>query len=1045
MSRVTTESAFEDSIEANLLASGWSAGASGSYDVALGLIPGDLVGFLASSQPDEWEALCSRLGGEAQAATRVARYVADQITRRGTVDVLRREVKLNGVSFRVAFFAPANGLTPGLWARYDANRLTVVRQLHHSESRPGDSVDLVLFVNGIPAATAELKNPLTGQSVADAMAQYRTDRNPTDLIFAHRAVVHFAVDPDQVYMTTRLAGEKTVFLPFNQGSGGAGSTGGAGNPVNPGGYRTAYLWERVWDRDAWLGLLGSYVHVEDTYDTTGKKTGQSRLLFPRFHQWDAVQQLVAATRAAGPGVNRLVQHSAGSGKSNTIAWAAHQLSRLHTPSLHGELTDAVRSAGLGVDQPIFHKVIVITDRVVLDRQLQATVAGFEHTPGTIARIDHDSAQLRRALGGNAARIIITTLQKFPVVAEAAAAAAKAGEDAGRVVGQRFAVIVDEAHSSTSGEAIKELKAVLGVPDTVAVTAEQADDHLSLAEVTDAQAEADADDTLDLLAASMTARGKQAKLAFFAFTATPKPKTLELFGEPVTGPDGAGVQVPFHLYSMRQAIEEGFILDVLANYTTYGTYYRLANTAPGVEVDVPVAKASAALARFVSLHPTNLAQKAEIIVEHFRAKTAAKVGGRAKAMVVTRSRLHAVRYKQAIDAYLAKKGYDKGTHGLRALVAFSGTVIDPDAPEVSYTEPLMNGFGESQLPARFALDDYQVLVVAEKYQTGFDQPLLHTMYVDKKLTGVKAVQTLSRLNRTAPGKTDTFVLDFANTAQEIQDAFAPFFEQTSATPTDPNLLYTLQRTITDAGVIDPGEQAAAVTALLAGGAGRQKTVYANLDPAADRYTTLDEEEQRTFRDAVKSYVRAYSFLAQVMTWTEADLESLYLYGRALLPLLPTAPDDPLPQISETVLLTHLRTETREDQADLSLTEGTDEPGNALPGEGTGQQVDSPHSPLSELIDTLNAKFGMDLTDADKVWFEQQKQAIKDDQQVRAVALNNDKTQFRVVLDRFTEAAIIDRHEANGMLFNAFFEKPGFRGALMSFLDTVYEDIRDESAS
>jgi type I restriction enzyme R subunit len=980
--------------------------------------------------------LVARHGGEARARAKLCKRVADELSSRGTIDVLRRGVKDSGVSFQVAFFAPANGLTPGLQERFKANRLAIVRQLHHSESRPQDSVDVTLFVNGIPTATAELKNPLTQQSVAHAMAQYRSDRNPADLIFMHRAVVHFAVDPDQVYMTTKLAGEKTVFLPFNQGSGGAGASGGAGNPVNPDGYRTAYLWERVWSRESWLGLLGSFVHVEDVFDDDGAKTGEKRTLFPRFHQWDAVTKILEATRADGPGVDRLIQHSAGSGKSNTIAWAAHQLSRLHTPAFHGDVSEKVRAAGLGADQPIFHKVIVITDRVVLDRQLQATVSGFEHTPGTIVKIDENSSQLRAALEGNTARVIITTLQKFPVVAEAAT----------QVAGQRFAVLVDEAHSSTTGEAMKDMKKVLTFSGDGSHG--DVDEHEALASAESAEAvlEAAEKDAVDVLAESMTARGRQPNISFFAFTATPKPKTLELFGQREVGPDGSERFAPFHLYSMRQAIEEGFILDVLANYTTYGTYYRLANTEPTEDPDVPVARASAALARFVSLHPTNLAQKAEVIVEHFRQKAASKIDGHAKAMVVTRSRLHAVRYKQAIDDYIAKKGYDKGASSIRALVAFSGTVIDPSSPEVAYTEALMNGFGESQLPKRFASDDYQVLVVAEKYQTGFDQPLLHTMYVDKKLAGVKAVQTLSRLNRIHPGKTDTFVLDFANSAQEIQAAFEPFFEQSIAAPTDPNLLYTLEATLRAAGVLHPVEVGAAVTALLSGKAANQAVVYANLNPAVDRFIALPEDEDRTrFRDALTSYVRAYAFLAQVMPWTERDLEELYLYGKALAPLLPADPGVALPQISDSVLLTHLRTEATGVEEDLSLDKGSETPGVALPGGGAGRQADIPVDKLSHLIQALNDRFGMDLTDADKVWFEQQKQAVKDSDDVRVVALNNDYDQFRIVLEKFAEDAIIDRHQANGVLFNAFFEKPGFREALLEYLGGAYQEIRSESTT
>ena len=1034
MTGVTKESAFEASIEAHLLAHGWAKVSAAAYDVGLGLFPDELSAFLAISQPDEWAELSARLGGEPAARAKVVKRVADEITARGVIDVLRGVVKLNGVSFRVAYFAPANGLTPSLWEHYAANRLGVVRQLHHSESRPGTSIDLALLVNGIPTATAELKNPLTQQSVGHAMDQYRADRNPTDLIFAHRTVVHFAVDPDQVYMTTKLAGAGTVFLPFNQGSGGAGEAGGAGNPANPNGYRTAYLWERVWDRDAWLGLLGSFVHVEDVY-ADGVKTGATRTLFPRFHQWDAVTRLLEATRVAGPGVDRLVQHSAGSGKSNTIAWAAHQLSRLHTPSDPALVSDAVAAAGLGVDQPIFHKIIVITDRVVLDRQLQSTVAGFEHTPGTIVKIDQDSAQLRTALEGNTARVIVTTLQKFPVVAEAAT----------KVAGQRFAILVDEAHSSTSGEAMKDMKHVLSFTGTGAYSDVDETEVLTRAESADAIVEAGQQDAVDVLAESMAARGRHTNLSFFAFTATPKPKTLELFGEQVAGADGIPRCMPFHLYSMRQAIEEGFILDVLANYTTYDTYYRLANTELTDDPEVPIGKAASVLARFVSLHPTNLAQKAEIIVEHFRAKTAHRIDGHAKAMVVTRSRLHAVRYKQAIDAYLAARGYDHGRASIRALVAFSGTVIDPASPQVSFTEAMMNGFSETQLPKRFASDDYQVLVVAEKYQTGFDAPLLHTMYVDKKLSGVRAVQTLSRLNRTHPDKADTFVLDFANTAEEIQAAFAPFFEATSAAPTDPNVLYTHQRLLLAAGVLHPSEMTVAVTALLDGGAAGQKVIYANLAPAVDRFGGLDVDAQVSFRDTLTSYLRAYAFLAQVMPWTDRELEELYLYGKALEPLLPARAGDPLPQISDSVLLTHLRTEALAVEEDLSLTRGSDEPGVALPGGGAGVQHEQPTEPLSVLIETLNERFGMSLTEADRVWFEQQKQAIKASVDINLVALNNDRDQFEIVLEKHAEEAIIDRHESNGMLFNAFFEKPGFREALLTYLGTAYEEIREAAGA
>lgn len=991
---VHQESAFEASIEAHLLDDGWVTVDPKAYDVKLGIFPAEYVEFVKASQPKEWAKLVTNLGGETAAAQKIVKRLSDQLDQRGSIDVLRGVIKDSGVTFRSAYFKPANSLTPELVTRYAANRLGVVRQLHHSESNPASSLDLALVVNGIPVATAELKNPLTGQNISHAMQQYRADRNPSDRIFAHRAFVHFAVDPHRVAMATQLAKDATVFLPFNQGSAGAGQPGGQGNPANPDGYETAYLWEQVWQRDAWLDLISSFVHVAD-----------GRVLFPRFHQWHAVRSILAATREAGAGTDRLIQHSAGSGKSNTIAWTAHALSRLHGSD----------------DQPIFDKVVVITDRIVLDRQLQETISGLDHTPGTIVKIDQNSSQLKDALEGNAARVIVTTLWKFPVIAETADA----------VAGRRFAIIVDEAHSSTSGDGIKQLKKVLS-----AGTDEAALDAAEAEEVAIEGAEQDA---TEAIVASAEARAKHQNLSFFAFTATPKPKTLNLFGEKSGEGEGA-VYTPFHLYSMRQAIDEGFILDVLANYTTYGTYYKLANSEPREDPEVPISKAKAQLARFVSLHPYNLGQKAEIIVEHFRAKTSGKIGGQAKAMVVTRSRLHAKRYKVAIDHYIADHGYDTGPHPLRTLVAFSGPLEDPAEPNVVYTEAGMNGFGEAQLPKQFAGEDFQLLVVADKYQTGFDQPLLHTMYVDKKLANVKAVQTLSRLNRMHPGKDDTFVLDFANSAEEIQASFEPFYEQTIAAPTDPNILNDLEHTIRSAGVVAPDERRAAVQALLSGDQLQQKKIYANLTPAVHRFTDLGEDAQESFRAALTSFTRAYVFIAQMVPWTDYAHEELFLYGRALLLELPVDPGAPVPLVSKSVQLTHLRTSVTSEES-LSLTEGTDEPGVALPGEGKGKQAETPMDRLSALIANLNEVFGSELGESDKIWIEQQRITVMADTEMRSIALDNDKQQYRIALESKVKDLIVERHESNGFLFDAFFENPQFAKIMMGYLNETYEAFRE----
>jgi len=727
-----SERKFEGAIEAWLLGrGGYATGDPGAFDRAFGLDPGgEVLAFVQATQPDEWRELAGRHGGKEAARANFLKRLAVELDERGTVDVLRHGVKDLGVEIRIAYFKPAHGLTPELVSRYDANRLVLVRQLAYAADET-KTLDLALFLNGIPVATAELKNPLTGQNVEYAKAQYRRDRDPANVTLARRAVVHFAVDPDEVAMTTRLAGEATRFLPFNRGS----EDGGGGNPFNPDGHRTAYLWEQVWVRDAWLDLLARFVHVlRPEKGSAAEKRAGTRIVFPRFHQWDVVRKLEAHGREHGAGQSYLVEHSAGSGKSNSIAWLAHRLSSLH---------DAEH-------RKVFDKVVIITDRLVLDRQLQATVYQFEHVHGVVVRIDKDSQQLADAISGEQARIIVTTLQKFPFVLDKIEA----------LPARRYAVIVDEAHSSQTGEAAADLRRALSARS------------LEAAESEEAAEEAERGDGQDLLARSLAGRGLPGNLSFFAFTATPKAKTLELFGTPV----GAGEERryrPFHLYSMRQAIEEGFILDTLANYTTYKTYFRIEKAI----IDDPEydkARARRAIARFVTLHPHNLAQRAEIVVEHFRAHTAKKIGGKAKAMVVTSSRLHAVRYKLVLDRYIAEKGYGD----LRTLVAFSGKVLDEGD---EFTEPGMNAFPESETAERFAGDDYQVLIVAEKFQTGFDQPLLHTMYVDKVLTGLNAVQTLSRLNRIHPDKDATFVLDFRNEVEDIQRSSPAADRSTSPRP------------------------------------------------------------------------------------------------------------------------------------------------------------------------------------------------------------------------------------------------------------------------
>lgn len=1023
------ESAFEATIERELLSSGWHPWSPDHYDKALGLDTGDLDAFIGATQHDAWERLITSYGDAATAQREFAKRVAREIDLRGTLDVLRTGVKDRGVNIDLAYFRPGHTLAANALDEYHANRLTVARQLHYSTRDASKSLDLVLLLNGIPVATAELKSPMTAQSwtVEDAKRQYREDRDPAELIFARRTLVHFAVDPDQVFLTTRLAGRKTRFLPFNVGSLGPGRSGGAGNPPaghsaspTPDSYATAYLWRQIWQRDNFLELLQRYVHVQ--LDSSARRGGRqdphkAPLIFPRYHQWHAVQTMVAHAESHGAGSNYLIEHSAGSGKSNTIAWLAHRLSRLHTPGDVSLIAPDAREAGLGPNVPVFDKVVVITDRVVLDRQLQDTIYQFDHVPGVVKKIDEDSAQLADALTGSAARIIITTLQKFPYVLRAAADLRQ----------RRYAVIVDEAHSSQSGESAAALKRALG--------AYGGSDEI--------------DDDGDVLTASALARGRHPNLSYFAFTATPKHKTLLLFGTP----DTEGTMRPFHIYSMRQAIDEGFILDVLANYTTYKARWRLRNTAveqseqsaiANPEVDPRKAKAS--LIRLAELHPTSQEQRAKIIVDHFRDEVAHRLGGRAKAMVVTRSREHALRLYQAISTYVAQLE----ATDCAPLVAFSGKLTVED---IDYTEPQLNGFSEAALPEKFAYtaaDDqdaatvrkteYRILVVAEKYQTGFDQPLLTAMYVDKPLKDVAAVQTLSRLNRIHPAKTqdDVLVLDLVNEADAIQEAFRPYFETTITEVEDPNLLYDKQRAVMDFQLLVVSEMDAFVRALAEARATGTTTaaakdeqvharLYRHLQPAVDRFVDLaqdDVEHAEEFRSALGDYVRAYGLLAQVVGFSDQDLERLYQYGRVLLNRLPRRPA-PSVDIGDTDL-SHLALNKVAEER-LSLAPAGDQliPGFSMDGAGfnTPEQ-----QPLSEVIEELNRKFGLDLGTAHQILVVQQIISLAEDERMQAIALMNDEEKFNQVADDKLDHIVAENMENNAEFGQLYFDNPEFQAVL-----------------
>lgn len=986
-----TEKAFEDAIEDSLLSyGGYLKGDPNNYNRELALIPDELFQFITDTQQKVWDELRKIHNERLDAVFLDA--LAKNLETQGTLNVIRHGFKFYGKLIKLAYFAPAHGLNPDTMALYNKNRLTLTRQVRYSTENE-NSVDLLITLNGIPVATVELKNPLTGQTVENAKIQYKRDRDSNEKLFQFKrgALVHFAVDPDEVYMTTRLAGDSTYFLPFNKGN-----NNGAGNPENPGGFKTAYLWEDILARDSFLDIIGRFIHLQVEEKKIGKKKiRKETLIFPRYHQLDVVRKLEADAKVSGVGKNYLIQHSAGSGKSNSIAWLAYRLSSLYNET----------------DEKVFDSVIVITDRRVLDRQLQDTIYQFEHKQGVVQKIDKNSEQLGKALVSGIP-IIITTLQKFPYITEKI-------ED---IPQRKYAVIIDEAHSSQSGENAITLKRVLAAKSLEEAAREEAGSEGQ-------------EDYEEEILKTMLARGRQPNISFFAFTATPKYKTLELFGN--KGPDGK--PRPFHLYSMRQAIEEGFILDVLKNYTTYKTYYKLIKSIED-DPEVDKKKAARALARFMSLHPHNIAQKTEVMVEHFRTFTRHKIGGKAKAMVVTSSRLHAVRYKEAFDRYIQEKGYTD----IKTLVAFSGTVKDPDT-EKEYTEVGMNnGLKETELPETFATGEYQVLLVADKYQTGFDQPLLHTMYVDKKLSGVRAVQTLSRLNRTHPGKTDTFILDFVNEAEDIKEAFQPYYEVTTIDEeVDPQHLYTLQTKLDNFQVYYKSEVENFCKVFFKNKATQTKKDLAllnsYLDPAVDRFKALDEEDQEVFKKTLVSYKNLYSFLSQIIPFYDSDLEKLYAYGRFLLTKLPKRESGPRYEFDDEISLKYYRLQKISENVSIGLDpgEGTVYGPTSV---GTGQ-VREDRVKLSTLIEKINERFGTDFTPADELFFEQIKEDASADEKIVQAAKVNTIENFKFVWDRALEDFFINRMDQNQEIFTKFINDQAFRAAVSRLLmEQVYYGIR-----
>lgn len=1004
-----TEKAFEDALEAGFLSQGYQKEEAAGFCAETGLFRESLLNYIEQTQEKIWE-YHKNLYGKQFETKLINNLLAERQTKT-VLGILRHGFKSAGRTVRLAVFKPNTGMNAELTAAYRKNRFSLVRQVHFDPDNKSQSVDLVLALNGVPVVTMELKNPMTGSTIEDAKIQY-CNRNAGAPLFQFKqgALVHFAVDPLEVWMTTHLKRKETNFLPFNQGY-----EAGPGNPpAKKGKYQVSYLWEDVLAPDSLLELVSRFLHLEEKRAVIRGEEGRQEkkyevMIFRRFHQRDCVRALTSHAYHHGSGRNYLIQHSAGSGKSHSIAWLAYRLSSLHNKK----------------DEKIFHSVIVISDRKVLDSQLQRTIYQFEHKQGVVKKIDQNTRQLAKALAENTP-VIISTLQKFPFIMGVLQRMNDQGETIQLdMAGKRFAVIVDEAHSSQSGEAARMLRGTLnkhGIEAAIADQMEDVDDEfLSPA-------------AKENMLKEMANRKRQPNLSFFAFTATPKFKTIKIFDEP--GPTG---QPPFHLYSMRQAIEEGFILDILKNYTTYRAYYGFIKTATN---DPEVSKKDVAkkLARFAHLHAVNISQKVEVIVNHFRTHVQNKLEGRAKGMVVTSSRLSAVRFKQAFDKYIK----DEGLNNLRALVAFSGEIEDPDIGGIKYTEAAMNdGLPEQNLPEKFAGPDYQVLIVADKYQTGFDEPLLSAMYVDKVLAGVRAVQTFSRLNRTMTGKEETFILDFVNDPDIIFEAFKPYYGHIEiGEEPSPQRLYDLQHKLMDGNIIYEKEIIAFAEIWFSEVSTLGKNHHAELSGilqnAVSRYMQSDEEKQNECRDSLNAFKSLYAFLSQIIPYYDSELEKLYTYARYLLKMLPSGASTPVYNVEDDVGLKYYRLEQIKTQS-IKLEDGKSKPLKGPLDVGTGRP-DKEQVELSEIINKLNDRFGTDFLPADEVYFDQIEREAVTMGKLQDIAFANSLENFEIVFPRYFKKLLVDRSEKNEAITQRLLRDEEFtKIVITSLAERVYKRI------
>lgn len=998
------ERQFETNIEAFLIspAGGYTKATDAGYvaSSSMALDINTLVEFVKTTQPVMWKRFEKQCNSDPY--KKFYKCFEDAVQIDGLLSVMRHGFKHRGMDFKVCYFKPESTLNDVAVKRYKQNVCQCIRQWHYSEQN-NNSVDMMLAINGIPVVAIELKNQLTGQTVDNAKLQWKYDRDPREQAFwlNHRILAYFAVDLYEAWMATELKGASTYFLPFNQGSNGAGNDGGAGNPqANGDNYVTSYLWENVLQKDSLLDIIQKFISFEvKTEKKENKTVTKKRLIFPRYHQLDVVRKLIADVRKNGSGTNYLIQHSAGSGKSNSIAWTAYRLASLHNDE----------------NEPIFTSVVIVTDRRNLDAQLQETVMGFDHTLGSVCTIgeNKNSKDLRDALNAGK-RIIVTTLQKFPVIYE----------EVDDTKDKRFAIIVDEAHSSQTGSSAMKLKAAL---------ADTSDALKEYAEL-EGKAEDEVLDMNDRLVREMISHGKHKNLSFFAFTATPKGPTLEMFGTEHSD----GSYHPFHIYSMRQAIEEGFILDVLQNYTTYKTCYQIAKNVEG-NPDVPQSKALKVIRKYEELHPYNIQQKSAIIVETFRNVTKKKIKGQGKMMVVTSSRLAAVRYYHEIKRYLEANGYDD----VEILAAFSGAIKDPDDIEgTEWTEAKLNGVSEAQTKQEFH-DNGNILIVAEKYQTGFDEPLLHTMIVDKKLRGVKAVQTLSRLNRIHPDKEDTFIIDFINTKEDILKAFQPFYQETFLEQEiNTDLIYKTQRLLRNFKVYDD-EDIKKVNDIYFDEDKRkdnkiQSAITNALLPVQKQYNDLNQEGRYQFRKLCRSFVKWYGYITQVIRMFDKDMHSEYIFCSYLAKVLPEDPTVPFDLGDKVKLEYYNLKKTFEGSIELDNVKGMYEPAKLK----NPVKTTDVFSPLEQVIDKINEQYKGAFTEGDKVVITTLHQKLKDNKKLMNAAKTDGKqifvkNIFPQVFDDIAQEAYIESTETYTKLFE---DATKYRAVMSALAQVMFDEFR-----